>query len=142
MQRMSEQATEKLLNRFKDELKKVQDEYDKSKRKADGIKMQYEEKLTQQNDDDFGEINRLKEMNDEEIKELNEVISTIKENIETVKMQASREESEKDQYEEAVLRAIRKREDRRRQLQGKKEETALLTKQKNEIQQNLKDKVK
>jgi cilia- and flagella-associated protein 57 len=142
MQRMSEAATEKLLNRFKDELKKVQDEYDKSKRKADGIKMQYEEKINQQNDDDLGEIDRLKEMNDEEIKELNEVISTIKENIETVKMQASREESEKGQYEEAVLRAIRKKEERRKQLQLKKEETGQLTRQKNEIQQNLKDKVK
>ena len=33
MQRMSEAATEQLLNRFKEELKGVQDKYDQSKRK-------------------------------------------------------------------------------------------------------------
>jgi len=44
--KMNEAAIEKLLNDFKDELQKVQDEYDKSKRTADGYKMIYEERLT------------------------------------------------------------------------------------------------
>ena len=82
---MSEQAIEKLLNDFKDELQVVQDEYDKAKRKSDGTKMKYEEKLTQQDDDDTGEIRYLRKINDEEIQQLNDVIETIKEDIETIK---------------------------------------------------------
>ena len=39
MSKMSEEATQKLLNRFHDERKKVSDEYEKSKKKADGLKM-------------------------------------------------------------------------------------------------------
>lgn len=54
--------------------------------------MQYEEKITQQDDDDRGEKRQLKESNTLEIRELQDVIDTIKENIETIKMQAAREE--------------------------------------------------
>ena len=43
-------------------LKDVQDAYDSSKRKADGLKMMYEERLTQTEDDDTGEINELKKV--------------------------------------------------------------------------------
>jgi hypothetical protein len=46
LQKLNELAIEKLLNDFKDELQTVQDEYDKSKRTADGLKMIYEEKIT------------------------------------------------------------------------------------------------
>ena len=56
MQRKSEEAIESLLSKFKEQLKEVQDHYDKSKRRSDGIKMQYEEKITQQDDDDRGEL--------------------------------------------------------------------------------------
>jgi len=40
------------LNDFKEQLQKIQEEYDKSKKTADGLKMIYEEKLTQNDDDD------------------------------------------------------------------------------------------
>ena len=47
LQRQNEEAIEKLLNEFKNNLGKVQDEYEDSKRTADGLKTMYEEKLTQ-----------------------------------------------------------------------------------------------
>ena len=78
---MNEQAIEKLLNDFKDELQKVQDEYDKSKRTADGYKMIYEERLTQTEDDNEGEIDVEKNVNQKEIQQLNDVIDTIKDDI-------------------------------------------------------------
>ena len=45
LQRQNEEAIEKLLNEFKNNLGKVQDEYEDSKRTADGLKAMYEEKL-------------------------------------------------------------------------------------------------
>lgn len=65
--KMNEAAIEKLLNDFKDELQKVQDEYDKSKRTADGYKMIYEERLTQTEDDNEGDIDTEKNVNAKEI---------------------------------------------------------------------------
>ncbi len=47
LQKQNEEAIEKLLNEFKNNLGKVQDEYEDSKRTADGLKTMYEEKLTQ-----------------------------------------------------------------------------------------------
>ena len=41
-----EENIELLLDDFKNELQKVQDKYDEEKRRADGLKMMYEEKLT------------------------------------------------------------------------------------------------
>lgn len=73
----------------------MQDEYDKSKKEADGLKMIYEEKITQTDDDDKGEINENSRVYEEEIKQLKEVIETIKDDIESIKRQISREESEK-----------------------------------------------
>ena len=46
LQRQNEEAIEKLLNEFKLNLGKVQDEYEDQKKTADGLKTQYEEKLT------------------------------------------------------------------------------------------------
>jgi hypothetical protein len=57
--------------------------------------MIYEEKITQTDDDDKGEINENSRVYEEEIKQLKEVIETIKDDIESIKRQISREESEK-----------------------------------------------
>ena len=66
LQRLNEQAIESLLNSFKNELQTVQEEYDKSKRTADGLKMIFEEKLTQTEQDDHMEnSNQMKDANAE-----------------------------------------------------------------------------
>ena len=60
LQKLNEQAIESLLNDFKEQLQKIQEEYDKSKKTADGLKMIYEEKLTQNDDDDQCEMREIK----------------------------------------------------------------------------------
>jgi hypothetical protein len=67
LQKQNETASEKLLNEFKVNLHEVQDQYDNSKRQADGLKMIYEERLTQTEDDDTAEITELKKVYAEEI---------------------------------------------------------------------------
>ncbi len=47
--------------------------------------MIYEEKITQTDDDDKGEINENSRVYEEEIKQLKEVIETIKDDIESIK---------------------------------------------------------
>jgi len=47
--------------------------------------MIYEEKITQTDDDDMGEINENSRVYEEEIKQLKEVIETIKDDIESIK---------------------------------------------------------
>lgn len=46
LQKQNEEAIEKLLAEFKQNLQKVHVEYEDSKKTADGLKMMYEEKLT------------------------------------------------------------------------------------------------
>ena len=53
--------------------------------------MIYEERLTQTEDDNTGEIKVEEENNDREIQQLKDVIDTIKEDIETIKRGAKRE---------------------------------------------------
>ena len=57
LQKQNEEAIEKLLKEFTNNLGKVQEEYEDSKKTADGLKMMYEEKLTQQEDEHEIEIN-------------------------------------------------------------------------------------
>ena len=56
--------------------------------------MIYEERLTQTEDDNTGEIKVEEENNDREIQQLKDVIDTIKEDIETIKRGAKREQDE------------------------------------------------
>lgn len=65
--KLKEKNTEQLLDDFKNELQKVQDKYDEEKRKADGLKMMYEEKLTQQDDEDNTEVNGMQASTEKEI---------------------------------------------------------------------------
>jgi hypothetical protein len=60
LQKQNEEAIEKLLKEFTNNLQKVQVEYEDSKKTADGLKQMYEEKLTQQEDEHESEINDLK----------------------------------------------------------------------------------
>lgn len=130
---MNEQAIEKLLNDFKDELQKVQDEYDKSKRTADGYKMIYEERLTQTEDDNEGEIDVEKNVNQKEIQQLNDVIDTIKDDIETIKRQAKREEDETKMFNDITKKAIKKKQFREEIMKEKIEEISQLEMEKKEI---------
>lgn len=45
LQRQNEEAIDKLLSEFRNNLGKIQEEYEDQKRTADGLKTQYEEKL-------------------------------------------------------------------------------------------------
>lgn len=84
LQRQNEEAVEKLLGEFKNNLGKVQDEYEDSKRTADGLKTMYEEKLTQQEDEHEAEITELKAIYRQEREKLEDVIGTLKNDIQTI----------------------------------------------------------
>ena len=88
-----------MLNDFKVNLKSVQAEYDDSKRTADGLKMMYEEKLTQQEDEHEGEISDLKKEFKNEREGLEDFIGTLKNDIETTKRQIKRIEDEKANFQ-------------------------------------------
>ena len=80
-----------MLTEFKNNLQEVQDQYDNAKRTYDGLKMIYEERLTQTEDDDSVEIKELKRVYEREITQLNDVITTIRDDIEATKRQERRE---------------------------------------------------
>lgn len=64
--RLKEKNIEHLLDDFKNELQKVQDKYEEEKRRADGLKMMYEEKLTQQDDEDNNEVLEMEQSTEKE----------------------------------------------------------------------------
>ena len=71
-------------------MQKIHGEYEDTKRTADGLKMMYEEKLTQQEDEHEGEIGKLKTEFRGEREELEDLIGTLKNDIETLKRQIRR----------------------------------------------------
>ena len=91
LHKQNDNAIEKLLTEFKNNLQEVQDQYDNAKRTYDGLKMIYEERLTQTEDDDSVEIKELKRVYEREITQLNDVITTIRDDIEATKRQERRE---------------------------------------------------
>lgn len=68
--------------------------YNGSKRTSDGMKMIFEERLTQTEDDDNAELKEIKRVFEREIDQLDEVITTIKDDIESIKRQDKRERDE------------------------------------------------
>lgn len=120
LQRQNEEAIEKLLNEFKNNLGKVQDEYEDSKRTADGLKTMYEEKLTQQEDEHEAEISELKALYKSEQEKLEDVIGTLKNDIETIKRQIKRIQDEKDQFISLKEKASKKKKKLKELLEEKK----------------------
>ena len=137
-----ENATEKLLNEFKINLADVQEQYDNSKRTSDGLKMIYEERLTQTEDDDAVEIRELKRVYEREIQQLNDVIATIRDDIETIKRQERREQEEADMYKRIKDKAQLKEHHRRTLMAERDIEIQKLETEKKEIQNKLKEKEK
>ena len=88
-------------------------------RTADGYKMIYEERLTQTEDDNTGETNVIKENNDIEIQQLKDVIDTIKEDIETIKRGAKREQDETLSFQKIAEKARMKKKMREEQMREK-----------------------
>jgi hypothetical protein len=84
--------------------------------------MIYEERLTQTEDDNEGDIDTEKNVNEKEIKQLNDVISTIKDDIETIKRQAKREEDETDMFNKIAEKARLKKKFREEIMKEKIEE--------------------
>lgn len=81
--------------------------------------MIYEERLTQTEDDNTGETNVLKENNDIEIQQLKDVIDTIKEDIETIKRGAKREQDETLSFQKIAEKARMKKKMREEQMREK-----------------------
>ena len=63
----------------------MQENYEKSKRYGDSLKMKNEEKLTSQETDQTEEIENIKKLQVEEISKLEKVISELKSNLVTLK---------------------------------------------------------
>ena len=81
--------------------------------------MIYEERLTQTEDDNTGETNVIKENNDIEIQQLKDVIDTIKEDIETIKRGAKREQDETLSFQKIAEKARMKKKMREEQMREK-----------------------
>mmetsp|Transcript_11207 Transcript_11207/g.11270 ORF Transcript_11207/g.11270 Transcript_11207/m.11270 type:complete len:160 (+) Transcript_11207:2684-3163(+) len=120
LQKQNEEAIEELLNEFKNNLKNVQSEYDDSKRTADGLKMMYEEKLTQQEDEHEGYIGEMKTEFKLDRESLEDVIGTLKNDIETIKRQIKRIEDEKSNFEKLKEKASKKKKVYKEWLEEKK----------------------
>lgn len=100
----------------------VQDEYEKSKRTADGLKMIYEEKMTQNEDDNTGEVREIKKTHRAEIEQLTDVINTIKDDIETIRRQKTREADDIQEISKQMKRAQMKKQYREEQMRDRQEE--------------------
>ncbi len=66
LQKQNEEAIDKLLSEFRNNLGKIQEEYEDQKRTADGLKTQYEEKLVQTSDEHEAELEEMREMQSNE----------------------------------------------------------------------------
>ena len=81
LHKQHEKAIETLLEEFKTELHKVQDKYELSKRTTDGLKMINEEKLTQQEDDQFKDHLWIDDAQKKENKDLQSVLDDLQNDI-------------------------------------------------------------
>ena len=108
LKKQNEDAIDKLLLEFKNNLGKIQEEYEDQKRVSDGLKTQYEEKLVQTGDEHEAELGEMKNLNKSERDQLNEVILTLKNDIETIKRQIKRIEEEKHDFEVLKKKALDK----------------------------------
>jgi hypothetical protein len=61
LQKQNEEAIDKLLIEFKNNLGKIQEEYEDQKRTADGLKTQFEEKVVQTSTDNEKELKDMRE---------------------------------------------------------------------------------
>lgn len=95
--------------------------------------MIYEEKLTQNDDDDQAEMREIKRTSQSDIDRLEKVINTIKDDIETIKREATREEEEMKQKQQITANAIKKKNLIEESLNFKKEEIQTLDREKQEI---------
>ena len=133
LQRQNEEAIDKLLNEFKLNLGKVQDEYEDQKKTADGLKTQYEEKLTQQEDEHEAEISELKTVYKSEREQLEDVIGTLKNDIETIKRQVKRINDESTQFSSLKDKAMAKKKKLKEFLQDKQVSIKQLEEEKKEV---------
>lgn len=56
--------------------------------------MMYEEKLTQQDDEDNGEVNGMIASTEKEIEQMNDLITTLREDIKSIQREKEREKEE------------------------------------------------
>ena len=90
-----EKAIDTLLQEFKKNLQRVQQQYEASKRESDQLKMNNEEKLTMQEEEQNDEIARYGQKRSTEINQLEAVINELKNDMETLRWQKERLEKEK-----------------------------------------------
>ena len=141
LQKQNEEAIDKLLSEFRNNLGKIQEEYEDQKRTADGLKTQYEEKLVQTSDEHEAELEEMREMQSNERLQLQEVIATLKNDIETIRRQIRRIEEERETFKGLTKKAIDKK-NRLRDVLEKDKIVRIkeLEEAKREVQESLKKK--
>lgn len=82
--------------------------------------MIYEEKLTQNDDDDQCEMREIKRASQNDINRLEMVINTIKDDIETIKRESNREKDEMLQKKQITENAMEKKKQIEKLLDEKK----------------------
>jgi hypothetical protein len=66
LQKQNEEAIDKLLIEFRNNLGKIQEEYEDQKRTADGLKTQFEEKVVQTTQQNEEELEKMRKLNSNE----------------------------------------------------------------------------
>ena len=122
LQKQNEEAIDKLLIEFRNNLGKIQEEYEDQKRTADGLKTQFEEKVVQSTQDNEKELKDMRELNSSERNNLQEVIGTLKNDIETIRRQIRRIEEERESYKGLTKEAIFEKNKLKDELEKAKEQ--------------------
>ena len=93
-----ERAIDQLLREFKHKLSQVQEQYEKSKKESEQLKMINEEKLQMQEEEHNDEVAAIEARQTNEGKQLQQVINELKNDMETLRWQKERLKNEKDQF--------------------------------------------
>lgn len=140
LHREQEAHIELLLDKFKQHLQSMQENYEKSKRYGDSLKMKNEEKLTSQENDQNEEIAKIKEEQVEKITKLEKVISELKSNLVTLKWQTVQYENEEQQFKKAAFNQNEHLKNLDKREKEQKDKIAAIENEKKEVQKNLKKK--
>ena len=141
LQKQNEEAIDKLLIEFRNNLGKIQEEYEDQKRTADGLKTQFEEKVVQTTQQNEEELEKMRKLNSNERHNLQEVIGTLKNDIETIRRQIRRIEEEREAYKGLTKEAIFEKNKLKDELEKDKiVRIKELEEAKREVQESLKKK--
>lgn len=140
MEGRNSRSIEQLEQTYKNELNDIKVQFDDSKKTAEGLKITYDEKLSQQEDEHETEIAELKEEYDQKIYKLNELISTSKSQNTQEQNKKNQALTEMKQMEKMKSKATNALNQRDRTVDQKNEQIKILQEEKLSLQGQVKEK--